>query len=141
MSLEKRARDVDRQRGVDALQGALAQGQIRQGEYEERAARVLVATTLGDIDRELADLQVERATPAGAHTDSGIRTVVVRGQNFSELPLFNKVLCAVVMTFILAVFVFLAYTFVTEGPLSDSWNEGFGGDETGGVWEDDGFIQ
>ncbi|MGN0065317.1 MAG: DUF1707 domain-containing protein [Nocardioides sp.] len=139
MSLEKRARDVDRQLGVDALQSALAQGQLTQAEYEERAGRVLVATTLGDVERELSDLQVEWGGHTGRHHEAGSSTVVVRGQYFSELPTFHKVLFVVVLTFIAAVFVFLAYMFVTDGPLSDSWNEGFGSEETGNVWEDETF--
>lgn len=57
MSEDKRARDVDRQLGVDALQSALAQGQLRGNEYDDRVARVLVAVTMSDISRELADLQ------------------------------------------------------------------------------------
>lgn len=136
MSVEKRARDVDRQLGVDALQSALAQGQLRQAEYDERAGRVLAATTLGDIDRELSDLQVDRGSRASSHHDAGVHTVVVRGQRFSEMPLGFKVLFLVVLTFVLGVFVFLGYTFFTDGPFSDSWNDGFG-DEPSIVWEDD----
>lgn len=132
MSLEKRARDVDRQLGVDALQSALAQGQLKQHEYEERVGRVMQAATLGDIDKELDDLQVERGSRG---VDSGNRTYthVVRGQNWSELPLSAKIFTGLIFGLVLVVFGVVGYSLVTGTP-PDEW---FGNDQSVDVTFDD----
>ena len=131
MSLEKRARDVDRQLGVDALQSALAQGQLKQVEYEERAARVLVASTLADIDRELADLQVDRGPRVSAPGYGAGTTVhVVRHQNWSELPTGMKIVMGAVLAAAAAIFLVVVISLVTDSPPGE-W---FGGDDDG--WSD-----
>lgn len=57
-----RARDVDRDAAVDVVESAWADGQLSREEYDDRVGRLLRATTLAQLDREVVDLQPEGTT-------------------------------------------------------------------------------
>lgn len=135
MSMEKRARDTDRQQAVESLRRALAQGQLTQVEVDARAGRVQAAVTVGDIARELEDLQLEGDLPRTYAGDSA-QHVVVRGMYFSEMPLGYKIFMFVVVGLVIAGFAFIAYMFITDGPFDDSWEDGPSGDDPTTVIED-----
>jgi len=54
---EKRARDADRNLAIEFVQNAWVDGQLTREEHEERVERVLRATTVADVEREVRDLQ------------------------------------------------------------------------------------
>ena len=58
-----RASDADRDRAIEALGGARAEGRLSPEEYSERSDAALVARTLGDIGRLTADLPADGLPP------------------------------------------------------------------------------
>ena len=65
-----RASDADRDRVVEALAAASAEGRLTLEEYSERGDAALVARTLGDLAGLTADLPAA-SVPAVAHGDAG----------------------------------------------------------------------
>jgi len=65
-----RASDADRDRVVEALAAASAEGRLTLEEYSERSDAALVARTLGDLAGLTADLPAA-SVPAVAHGDAG----------------------------------------------------------------------
>lgn len=53
----KRARDADRDLAVEFIQDAWVDGQLTREEHDERVDRVLRASTVADVEREVTDLQ------------------------------------------------------------------------------------
>lgn len=54
-----RARDVDRDVAIDVVEAAWADGQLSREEYDRRVDRLLKASTVIDLEREILDLQPE----------------------------------------------------------------------------------
>jgi len=65
-----RASDADRDRVVEALAAASAEGRLTLEEYSERSDAALVARTLGDLAGLTTDLPAA-SVPAVAHGDAG----------------------------------------------------------------------
>lgn len=63
MGNEKRARDVDRDLAVDFVEAAWVDGQVTREEYDERVGRLLRARSIGDLERDVADLQGPDGAP------------------------------------------------------------------------------
>ncbi|MFI5428431.1 DUF1707 domain-containing protein [Aeromicrobium sp. UC242_57] len=67
-----RARDVDRDVAIEIVEAAWADGQLTRDEYEQRVDRLLQASTLADLERDILDLQPEgvvwRPRPSSATT-------------------------------------------------------------------------
>lgn len=63
-SHRKRARTVDRDEAVDLLNTAFADGRLTAAEREDRVARALAATHLGDLDQVTSDLRPDRSPAA-----------------------------------------------------------------------------
>ena len=57
MGNEKRARDVDRDLAIDFVEAAWVDGQLTREEYDVRVDRLLRSRTVGELERELSDLQ------------------------------------------------------------------------------------
>jgi hypothetical protein len=70
-----RASDADRDRAIEALGGARAEGRLSPEEYSERSEAALVARTLGDLGRLTADLPAD-GLPAAPQADA----VVIPGE-------------------------------------------------------------
>lgn len=79
-----RARDVDRDAAIEIVEAAWADGQVTRDEYEQRVDRLLRASTLRDLEREILDLQPQgtvwrpqrraaaaRSAPQPAHPVAG----------------------------------------------------------------------
>lgn len=69
----KRARMVDRDKAVEVINAAYAEGQLTTEQREDRVHRALLATHMGDLDQVTSDLQrAESAVPekVGAAPDS-----------------------------------------------------------------------
>lgn len=64
----KRARMADRDRAVEVINAAYAEGQLTVDEREDRVHRALLATHLGDLDQVMSDLQ--KAPPQMPGTDA-----------------------------------------------------------------------
>lgn len=65
----KRARMADRDRAVEMINAAYAEGQLTTQQREDRVHRALVATHLGDLDQVTADLQTsESEAPKSAES-------------------------------------------------------------------------
>ena len=64
-----RASDADRDRAIEALGGARAEGRLSPEEYSERSEAALLARTLGDLGRLTADLPAG-GLPAAPHGDA-----------------------------------------------------------------------
>ncbi|MDX6396491.1 MAG: hypothetical protein QOJ73_7554 [Streptosporangiaceae bacterium] len=64
-----RASDADRDRAVDALAAASAEGRLSLEEYSERSEAALIASTLGDLASLTADLPAA-GLPAAPHGDA-----------------------------------------------------------------------
>jgi hypothetical protein len=77
-----RASDADRDRAVDALQAAYAQGLLTRGELEDRTSRVLAARTYADLVAANA-VPPERPPPARKHP---IRKAVAYGTGAIVVP-------------------------------------------------------
>jgi hypothetical protein len=60
---ELRISDADRDRAVQRLHEAVAEGRLTMTEFEERVDRVLQARTASELQPHLADLPVPAATP------------------------------------------------------------------------------
>jgi hypothetical protein len=58
---ELRAADSDRAKVADRLRGALDEGRLTLGEYDERLQQAYAAKTYGELDKLLADLPVAAA--------------------------------------------------------------------------------
>ena len=56
-----RARDADRDDTCKVLDSALSEGQLSMEEHRQRVAAATGATTLGDLQALVADLQIDRA--------------------------------------------------------------------------------
>jgi hypothetical protein len=73
---ELRASDSDRDRVVDRLRTAAAEGRLAAEELDERVRDALVAVTLGDLERLVRDLpSPRRRAPADRGPASARRTV------------------------------------------------------------------
>ncbi len=105
-----RARDTDRDVAVDLVEAAWVDGQLTREEYDERAAAVLRATTLEDLDREVLDLQPEGTTwrPGGPVRGAADAVTVAptlargaRGQSVRTVAVVAAVLVALVVGFVL----------------------------------------
>lgn len=57
-----RARDVDRDAAIDIVEAAWADGQLTREEYDRRTDWLLRAPTLGDLEKQILDLQPEGVT-------------------------------------------------------------------------------
>ena len=66
-----RASDADRDRAIEALGGARAEGRLSPEEYSERSEAALAARTLGDLGRLTADLPAD-GLPATQHGDTAM---------------------------------------------------------------------
>lgn len=62
-SRKTRARDLDRHAAIEIVEAAWADGQLDRESYDERVHRMLRASTLGELEREVADLQTEDVLP------------------------------------------------------------------------------
>jgi hypothetical protein len=71
-----RASDADRDRAVDALASAAAEGRLTLEEYSERSGTALVARTLGELATLTADVQAPSAALARSETPAQISTVL-----------------------------------------------------------------
>ena len=98
-----RASDADRDKVLDRLRKACAEGRIVAHELEDRIARALRAETYGDLDAVVADLPREKA----ATKQRSRRTRLVL-----RYPLLGAVLLAVGA---IAVAVLAAVAFVVAG--------------------------
>jgi hypothetical protein len=58
-----RAKDDDRTRTCQILDGALGDGQLSMEEHRQRVAAATIAATLGDLQSLVGDLQTEQALP------------------------------------------------------------------------------
>jgi len=58
------AAGADRERTVDVLKAAFAEGRLTKGEFDERTARVLAARTYADLHALVADLPAGPGGPA-----------------------------------------------------------------------------
>ncbi|MEU3554190.1 DUF1707 SHOCT-like domain-containing protein [Streptomyces fragilis] len=65
-NLELRASDAERDRVVDQLREAVAEGRLTPEEYAERVEGALAARTLGELEEYVRDLPVGRSAPAAA---------------------------------------------------------------------------
>lgn len=65
MGKDFKARDVDRDLAIDFVEAAWVDGQLTHDEYDVRVDRLLRARTLGELERDLSDLQ----GPNGARWD------------------------------------------------------------------------
>lgn len=66
-----RASDADRDRAVEALAAASAEGRLSLEEYSERSEAALIASTLGDLASLTADLPAVGLPPA-PHGDAAV---------------------------------------------------------------------
>jgi hypothetical protein len=76
-SPELRIADADRDRTVDRLRAAAAEGRLDPDELEERVSRALSARTQSDLDAVLRDLPAPRV-PAPAPAPAPDRSLVLR---------------------------------------------------------------
>jgi hypothetical protein len=71
-----RASDADRDRAIEALGGARAEGRLSPEEYSERSEAALAARTLGDLGRLTADLPADAwpadGLPAAPHGGAAV---------------------------------------------------------------------
>ena len=58
-----RASDADRDRAIEILAAASAEGRLNPDEYSERSDAALAARTMGDLDRLTADLPAAELVP------------------------------------------------------------------------------
>jgi len=75
-----RASDADRDRTVEALAAASAEGRLSLEEYSERSGAALVAPTLGDLASLTADLPAD-GLPAAPHGDAEEITAVLGNES------------------------------------------------------------
>jgi Domain of unknown function (DUF1707) len=75
-----RASDADRDRTVEALAAASAEGRLSLEEYSERSGAALVAPTLGDLASLTADLPAA-GLPAAPHDGAEEITAVLGNES------------------------------------------------------------
>jgi hypothetical protein len=75
-----RASDADRDRAVDALAAASAEGRLSLEEYSERSEAALIASTLGDLASLTADLPAA-GLPAAPHGDAAAIPAVLGNES------------------------------------------------------------
>ncbi|MGW0931820.1 DUF1707 domain-containing protein [Streptomyces sp. NPDC002644] len=80
---ELRASDADRDRVVDQLREAVAEGRITPEEHVERVEGALAARTLGELEGYVRDLPGERAVPSRAPLD--LESLPVADENVTAI--------------------------------------------------------
>jgi hypothetical protein len=81
-----RASDADRDRAVDALASAAAEGRLTLEEYSERSGTALVARTLGELATLTADVPAPSAALARGETPAPAQISTVLGNESRKGP-------------------------------------------------------
>jgi len=81
-----RASDADRDRAVDALASAAAEGRLTLEEYSERSGTALVARTLGELATLTADVPAPSAALARSETPAPAQISTVLGNESRKGP-------------------------------------------------------
>ncbi|WP_448318463.1 DUF1707 SHOCT-like domain-containing protein [Streptomyces sp. CO7] len=83
-NLELRASDAERDRVVDQLREAVAEGRLTPEEHAERVEGALAARTLGELEEYVRDLPAGRAAPAPA-PDFALESLPVAEENVTAV--------------------------------------------------------